>query len=91
MWANAYVCVGVPGASHVTSTPSPTPTTVGPQPQMPGVTTKCRTYYYVNSGDSCWSIEQAKGVSLDQLRSWNTGINSDCTNLWANAYICVSA
>ncbi|AEO69849.1 carbohydrate-binding module family 50 protein, partial [Thermothielavioides terrestris NRRL 8126] len=79
--ASTWVCVGVPGASHTT----------GPQPQMPGVVASCKTYYFVQPGDSCWSIELAKGISDAQLHKWNTGINADCTNLWANAYICVGA
>lgn len=88
MWASAWVCVGVPGATHVTS-PTPTPTPSGPQPQMPGIVSNCKTYYYVQPGDSCWSIEQAKGITLQQILAWNTGIDSGCTNMWANAYICV--
>ncbi|SPQ17644.1 7dbeae35-a3da-44ea-9ecd-ca6af702dbf4 [Thermothielavioides terrestris] len=52
---------------------------------MPGVVASCKTYYFVQPGDSCWSIELAKGISDAQLHKWNTGINADCTNLWANA------
>jgi len=90
MWANAWVCVGVPGATHVSSiTPTPTPTAHAPQPQMPGVTTKCKTYYFVKPGDTCLAIEKATAITQKQLLSWNTGINTDCTNMWANAYICV--
>lgn len=88
MWASAWVCLGVPGATHVAS-PIPSPTPTGLQPQMPGIVSNCKKYYYVQSGDRCWIIEQVKGVSLQLILSWNKGINSDCTNMWAHAYNCI--
>lgn len=94
MWASYYVCVGVPGAVTTfkpTTAAAPVPTATGPQPQMPGITSKCKTYYQIKSGDSCWTIQQAKGVTLAQLRSWTTEINAGCTNLWLGYYICVAA
>jgi len=43
----------------------------------------------VRSGDSCYTIELAQGVTLAQLLSWNTQVNSLCTNLWLGYYICI--
>jgi LysM repeat protein len=87
MWAQYWVCVGVPGVKTTAATPTPTPT--GPQPQMPGIVSNCNKYYMVRSGDSCYTIELAQGVTLAQLLSWNTQVNSLCTNLWLSYYICI--
>lgn len=90
MWANAWVCVGVPGAvTTPPATPTPTPTPTGPQPQMPGIATNCKKYYKVASGNTCETIQAAKGITLAQIRAWNTMVNAGCTNLWLDYYICV--
>ncbi|KZZ91305.1 carbohydrate-binding module family 50 protein [Ascosphaera apis ARSEF 7405] len=51
---------------------------------------KCKKTYTIKGGDSCWSIANANGISLEQLTSWNSGIDSGCTNLYAGDSICVS-
>ncbi|KAK3375533.1 LysM domain-containing protein [Lasiosphaeria ovina] len=89
MWADYYVCVGTPGSTHTSPAPSPTPT--GPQPQMPGITPGCKKFYQVKSGDTCFAIEQANGISLAQILAWNSNLNSGCTNLWLGYYICTAA
>ncbi|KAK3395115.1 LysM domain-containing protein [Podospora didyma] len=90
MWADYYVCVSVPGATHPSPSPSPTPIP-GPQPQMPNIVSTCRRYYQVNAGDSCYAIQQANGITLDQIRRWNPEVNAGCTNLWLGYYICIGA
>ncbi|OJJ66126.1 hypothetical protein ASPBRDRAFT_211716 [Aspergillus brasiliensis CBS 101740] len=86
LWLDYYVCVHVPGATTTSSTPQPTPT--GFQPQMPGIVSNCKTFYKVQEGDSCYSIDTAAGITLAQFRSWNTEIDSTCTNLWVDYYVC---
>jgi LysM repeat protein len=86
LWLDYYVCVHVPGAT-TTSPPQPTPT--GPEPQMPGIVSNCAKFYQVKSGDSCWSIDNAAGITLAQFRSWNTQIDESCTNLWVDYYVCI--
>ncbi|KAK0106890.1 hypothetical protein ONS95_003609 [Cadophora gregata] len=78
LWVDYYVCVGIPG-----STPIP-----GPQPQMPGISSKCNKWYLIKSGDTCVAVERATGLTLAQIRAWNPQLNSDCTNLWLDYYIC---
>ncbi|GFF34788.1 hypothetical protein IFM58399_03993 [Aspergillus lentulus] len=87
LWLDYYVCVHVPGATTTSSSPQPTPT--GPQPQMPGIVSNCKSFYKVKSGDSCYSIDTAAGISLAQFRSWNTQIDATCTNLWVDYYVCI--
>ncbi|KAK3985836.1 hypothetical protein QBC44DRAFT_249496, partial [Cladorrhinum sp. PSN332] len=70
-------------ASTTTSPPTP------PSPLMPGVVTWCKKWHKVKSGDSCWTVEQAFGITFSQLRSWNAQIGAQCTNLWVGYYICV--
>ncbi|KAL4877047.1 hypothetical protein BJY04DRAFT_231176 [Aspergillus karnatakaensis] len=92
LWLDYYVCVHVPGAPTVTTTstpPEPTPT--GPQPQMPGIISSCKEFYEVQSGDSCWAINEQAGITLAQFREWNKEINAACTNLWVGYYVCVAA
>ncbi|KAJ8205908.1 hypothetical protein LV164_005210 [Aspergillus fumigatus] len=83
-----YVCVHVPSAT-TTSPPPPQPTSSGLEPQMPGIVSNYAKFYQVKSGDSCWSIENAAGITLAQFRSWNTQIDESCTNLWVDYYVCI--
>ncbi|EDP47822.1 conserved hypothetical protein [Aspergillus fumigatus A1163] len=61
----------------------------GLEPQMPGIVSNYAKFYQVKSGDSCWSIENAAGITLAQFRSWNTQIDESCTNLWVDYYVCI--
>ncbi|KAJ5976026.1 hypothetical protein N7481_009733 [Penicillium waksmanii] len=58
---------------------------------MPCIVSTCQTYYKVKSGDSCYSIDLAAGITLAQFRSWNTQIDATCTNLWVDYYVCTKA
>lgn len=46
------------------------------------------TTYTVKSGDTCYAISQARGISLSDFESWNVGIN--CNNLQIGQTVCVS-
>lgn len=80
LWLGYYVCVHVPGATQ-----APT----GPQPQMPGIVDKCNKFRKVESGDSCYSLNQAADITLKQFLAWNPKVNDGCTNLWKGYYVCV--
>ncbi|KAL2820421.1 hypothetical protein BJX63DRAFT_380755 [Aspergillus granulosus] len=56
---------------------------------MPGIVDNCDGFYKVSSGDQCGTIAQAHGITTAQLRSWNSEINAECSNLWLDYYICV--
>lgn len=76
-----YYCVHVPGAQP--------PPSSGPQPQMPGTTKDCKKYHKTQSGKGCYDIEQQYHITFDQLRRWNPAINAQCSNLYADYYVCV--
>ncbi|KAK4170747.1 LysM domain-containing protein [Triangularia setosa] len=91
LWLDYYVCVGIPGvtpSSTIRSTTSsaPTPTV---SPVMPGHVSNCNRWDKVRSGDQCNTLAGRSGVSVTQLRSWNTQINAQCNNLWLDYYVCV--
>ncbi|KAK8116045.1 LysM domain protein [Apiospora sp. TS-2023a] len=76
LWADYWVCVGAPGGEK------------RPSPLMPGVVDECKKFHKVQPGDSCYSIEQAAGISFQQFRQWNTQTNAQCSNLWADYHVC---
>ncbi|KAB8067108.1 hypothetical protein BDV29DRAFT_186741 [Aspergillus leporis] len=90
LWLGYYVCVHVPGATTTSpGAPAPTGDPSGPTPQLPGIVPNCKSFHLVESGDSCWSIYTEAGVTLAQLREWNTGLDAACSNLWLGYYVCV--
>ncbi|GAB1211057.1 hypothetical protein ATERTT37_000169 [Aspergillus terreus] len=91
LWLGYYICVHVPGATTTApGTPEPTDGSgSGPVPQLPGIVDNCDEFYKVTSGDTCDSITKAYGISTAQFKSWNTGVDDSCTNLWLDYYVCV--
>ncbi|KAK1779165.1 hypothetical protein QBC45DRAFT_432873 [Copromyces sp. CBS 386.78] len=61
---------------------------VTPTPLMPGVVSNCKKYYQIQSGDSCWSIYSGAGITFEQFRQYNTGVDETCSNLWLGYYVC---
>jgi len=87
---NTY-CVKPPVSPSTTvSFPQPTETAFN-QPQQSGIVGTCASYYYVTSADNCETVERKFGITDAEFRSWNTFIDTQCTNLWAGYYCCVSA
>ncbi|KAL1797016.1 hypothetical protein ACET3X_005556 [Alternaria dauci] len=78
-----------PVLANATITPPISDTTI-PSPLQPGVVPICDAYALVQPGDFCVTVASANGITLDELLSWNTGIDETCTNLLADAYACVS-
>ena len=90
------------GGGSSGSTPPPTTTPPpssggggsGPASGVPvysGATSSCQEYYTVVSGDYCAKVESQFGISADQLMSWNSGLDSSCSNLWLGYQYCVKA
>ncbi|KAF3172087.1 hypothetical protein TWF788_009530 [Orbilia oligospora] len=96
LWANVYVCVGLIG-----STPTPTTTTktttkttttsgiVTPTPTQSGMVKNCKKFHFVQTGQTCETIQRQYSVTLAQLFQWNPAIGSTCTGMWAQTYLCV--
>lgn len=56
---------------------------------MPSIVSDCNKFYQIQSGDGCWSIEQAQAITSDQFLSWNPYVDANCDNLWLGYYVCV--
>ncbi|KAJ8114046.1 hypothetical protein OPT61_g3980 [Boeremia exigua] len=78
-----------PPTTMRTSTISSTAPNPSNSPAMPGIVENCDRFYKVQSGDGCDSIAQKNGITPVQLKSWNTEINTSCSNLWLDYYVCV--
>ncbi|KAI5264549.1 hypothetical protein E4T47_08733 [Aureobasidium subglaciale] len=66
-----------------------TPYTPGPANAAKSSTASCYSWYSVQSGDNCSSIEAEFGINLAQFYHWNPSINQDCTGLQEVAAYCV--
>lgn len=73
-----------------TAQPSTTipPATPSNSPTMPGAASNCNKWYRITSGDTCDVVATKNGITVAQLRTWNTEINPSCSNLWLDYYIC---
>ncbi|KAI0203376.1 hypothetical protein F4808DRAFT_458140 [Astrocystis sublimbata] len=105
-WGCVYSSVGVIPPSTTTSTSIGTSTTTSstmttsttptstfipaPAPTVTGTTGKCYKWYVVKSGDGCWNIDQAYGITLDYFRTLNTYVDEACSNIWPGYAYCVS-
>jgi hypothetical protein len=96
MQSGVNVCVGLIGVNSPTSTSKPTPTTSAsngiptPQPTQPGMIKGCKKFHYVGERVTCSQIISYNKISLGDFTRWNTGVGSDCRNMWAKTYVCVS-
>ena len=103
LWLDYYYCVAKPGSPGTggggggggIGTARPTTTTAGcaaaPTPTQPGSQCNCRKWHKVVNGDSCWTLQQMYGVSLQDIVKWNPGVGTDCLSMWLQYYICVQA
>jgi hypothetical protein len=78
--------------------PSSTVTVIGsttypaaPAPTRTGSTAQCNKWYVTVDNDTCDALDSKYSITLAQLVTWNTYLNSGCTNLWPNYAICVSS
>lgn len=73
----------------VSSTSTTTTGISTPSPVQSGMIESYKSIYKVVSGDSCYDLVQAHGITLSDFYSWNPAVNSDCSGLQANVYVCV--
>lgn len=87
LWADYYICVSIVGVE-------PTPTTTKgngvatPTLTQAGMTKNCNRFRKVVNGDNCESIAKKAGIKLSNFYAWNSGIGSNCKNLWLSYYVC---
>ncbi|PPJ50654.1 hypothetical protein CBER1_05262 [Cercospora berteroae] len=75
-------------SSTQTTSTATGPTT--PSPTQGGLTSDCRRFYLVESGDFCQAIVDEFGTfSLSQFYAWNPAVGSSCGGLQAGYYVCV--
>lgn len=70
----------------LTTTTSASSATVAAQP---GIIDTCDEWHEVVSGDSCQSIADDAGISLDTFYEWNPEVGSDCSSMWLGYGVCV--
>jgi len=79
-----WYCVQPTATWNVTTASTTFYTTVAPPaPTATGASDACYVWYVVQQGDACYSIAASYGITLDELLGWNTGLNTECTNLIA--------
>ncbi|GAM88669.1 hypothetical protein ANO11243_067030 [Dothideomycetidae sp. 11243] len=88
-------CVAVPGTLAPRTTtatkgrPSPSSAPKGSQLHQSGIVSDCNSHYLVVTSDGCYSIEQEYKISATQSFTWNTGVESDCSDFYLGYYVCV--
>lgn len=88
LWLDYYVCTGISGATAPPSTTTSGPPESTVSPIMPGADANCDRYYKIESGDTCDAVASKNGITVAQLKTWNTEINAACSNLWLDYYVC---
>ncbi|KAF2130127.1 carbohydrate-binding module family 50 protein [Dothidotthia symphoricarpi CBS 119687] len=91
-------CVLQSGKSYCILNLTPTPTTSQPPTNtggtpppaetQPGAISSCKKWYVVVSGDGCWGIANAAGISLEDFYKWNPGVG-ECSALWPDYAVCI--
>ncbi|KAJ8121084.1 hypothetical protein ONZ43_g2376 [Nemania bipapillata] len=91
LWLGYYVCVGII-SSTTTTTASTTKTgnaIATPTPYQAGLTANCDSFHLVITGDSCYDISAAAGITLANFYAWNPAVGSTCGSLLAGYYTCI--
>lgn len=92
------ICIDAPGRKFVPPTetggrPPLTPTVPAPMPTdvAEGSNKPCGRWYAVVPGDYCNLLTVKFGIPLEDFLFLNTGVNKNCTNLFAGESYCVQA
>ncbi|KAI5837005.1 hypothetical protein DFP73DRAFT_636467 [Morchella snyderi] len=63
--------------------------TAAPGPTQGAAIESCNRWDYIASGMTCYDIlTKYTGLTLNQIVSYNPFLTADCTNMWANYWIC---
>ncbi|KAL1970079.1 hypothetical protein VTN77DRAFT_6484 [Rasamsonia byssochlamydoides] len=82
---------GSVSATTTVATPSSTSTIVTPTPYQTGMAPGCTEFYQVQSGDTCYSIEQEFDITADEFDDWNPPVGTNCANgVWLSYYYCIA-
>ncbi|TQW00805.1 LysM domain-containing protein [Cordyceps javanica] len=81
-------CVDVNNGGTITSPPTST-LPPAPSPTLDGIAKDCDKFHLIVKGDTCDSVTQKYGISMDQFTAWNKAVDKDCGGFWAAYYCCV--
>jgi LysM domain len=93
LFAGDYVCINVIGGPTITATPTPTGGGNGvatPTPYQAGMTSNCKTFHLVGSGDQCGTVASNAGITLATFYAWNPAVGSSCQFLDLGYYVCIA-
>ncbi|THW81133.1 hypothetical protein D6D18_08990 [Aureobasidium pullulans] len=63
-----------------------------PASTQTGIVSGCTKWYTAKSGDYCYAIASANGISTDTFMSWNPAVNApSCDSIWVGYAYCVAA
>ncbi|KAI4724631.1 hypothetical protein E4T49_07646 [Aureobasidium sp. EXF-10728] len=67
-------------------------TVAPPASTQTGIVSGCTKWYTAKSGDYCYAIASANGISTDTFMSWNPAVNApSCDSIWVGYAYCVAA
>ncbi|KAI5236027.1 hypothetical protein E4T42_09561 [Aureobasidium subglaciale] len=79
-------------ASSVKASSSGCATVAAPASTQTGIVSGCTKWYTAKSGDYCYAIASANGISTDTFMSWNPAVNApSCDSIWVGYAYCVAA
>lgn len=83
------ICVSIIGHTPTTTKPGNAIST--PVPIQAGMTTSCKAFHYVNSGETCEAIAAKYKITLANFVKWNPAVGGTaCRGIWAQTYACVA-
>ncbi|KAH6629732.1 LysM domain-containing protein [Boeremia exigua] len=97
MMNGTTLCIEPPGPklppAQTTNVPPVTPTSAASVPANTAIGSNkpCGRWYEVEAGDYCNLVTLKFAISLDDFMFLNTGINTNCTNLFAQESYCIQA
>ncbi|KAF1927817.1 carbohydrate-binding module family 50 protein [Didymella exigua CBS 183.55] len=97
MMNGTTLCIEPPGPklppAQTTNVPPVTPTSAASIPANTAIGSDkpCGRWYEVEAGDYCNTVTLKFAISLEDFAFLNTGINTNCTNLYAKESYCIQA
>lgn len=78
-----------PATTAATSTSTSTTVTT-PSPIAANMASGCTKFYKIQSGDSCWSVENDNDIDASDFEAWNPDVGTDCASgVWIDYYYCI--
>ncbi|KAI4856150.1 putative muramidase, partial [Aureobasidium sp. EXF-8846] len=83
---------GTSAASSAKASSSSCAAVAAPASTQTGIVSGCTKWYTAKSGDYCYAIASANGISTDTFMSWNPAVNApSCDSIWVGYAYCVAA